>query len=91
MPVTVDNPNPPKRPLSYPVLMISKEDYCIKLFVNETDGIILRKADRPGTSLADSIGAMAMWGKNSTSNGEPIPATHKYWTRFEGTITLGND
>lgn len=91
MPVTVDNPNPPKRPLTYPVLMISKEDYCIKLFVNETDGIILRKADRCGTSLADSIGVMTMGGKNSTKNGEPIPATNKYWARFNGTVTLGND
>lgn len=74
--------------LSYPVLMVNRAG-TVKLFIDETDGIVLRK---PGgtESLADNISHLAMDGQMKEL-GDPVPATDPFWTRFSGSITLGND
>ena len=84
MPVTTH----PEASLTYPVLMRSSAG-CIKLFINETDGVVLRK---PGETerLVDNISHLAMDGKTKEF-GDPVPATNAFWTRFNGTITLEND
>lgn len=83
MPVTIA----PNAAPVYPALMIS-ELGTIKLFINATDGVILSK---PGaTSLADNVSHLAMDGKTKEA-GRPAPATASFWSRFNGTITLGND
>lgn len=84
MPVTIRT----EPSLTYPILMVTRAG-AVKLFVNETDGIVLLK---PGgtESLADNVSHLTMDGETKEV-GDPIPATDDFWTRFGGTITLGND
>ena len=74
--------------LSYPVRLANRAR-TVTLLTDETHGIVLRK---PGgtESLADNISHLAMDGQMKEL-GDPVPATDPFWTRFSGSITLGND
>lgn len=88
------------KPPEYPVIMVA-DDGCIKLFVNDTDGIVLRRAncdsEGSGSKLHQSIGHLAAGGRcydrdGKESGGNPVPAGQRtYWRRFEGELTLAND
>lgn len=96
MPVerTARTPVAPK----FPALM-QAADGTIKLFVNEIDGVILRKADknRESDELCESVGFIwagtVAYRHNGTvvEGGRPIPASDSYWTRMDGFLTLSND
>lgn len=81
-------PPAPVAPLTYPVLLESR-DGCVKLFVNETDGTVLR--------IGSKAQVRVQLGLSSTVTGglvEPhcsAPATNSgYWSRYAGTVTLSN-
>lgn len=84
MPVTIHT----EPSLTYPVLMVNRAG-TVKLFIDETDGIVLRKSVG-SESLADNVSHLAMDGQTKEA-GDPVPATDPFWARFNGTIMLGND
>ncbi len=79
------------KPVTYPMLMQGRSG-IVKLFVNATDGVILR-GDGGSDCVCVRLGMMeAEPGKDvSLGMGEAVPATDSYWRPYEGSITLSNE
>lgn len=93
MPINVTITKPAD--LKYPVLLLSK-DGCVKLFVNETDGIVLKASSNihgPMGGIGLITAGTVNYQRDGTEcrTGVPIRATDPHWSRFQGEITLAND
>jgi len=84
MKTKIDFAAAPKPEIEFPVLMQCKHSNCVKLFVNNTDGVIV--TDDAGNTRYEISSAK----ESSPRNTKPVPADGGYWQKFGGVITLSN-